>query len=168
MIDKGAVLPTHTPSKPNNIVEDAVMPITIYTVPTEWQQKIWETPNALFSCTEEEKWEMIMFELFEPSMLGEGNPFYGKTHTEEWKRNKSNQTKGENNPMYGTKRGKECSNGGLYGKQNGMYGTKRGKECVNKRMTCPLCGIESNSSNIKVHITKTHKKDWKECLNQHY
>lgn len=73
---------------------------------------------------------------------------------------------GKNNPMYGTKRGKECSNGGLYGEKNGMYGAKRGKECSNKRLICPLCGMESNSTNVKVHITKTHKMDWKKCLSQ--
>ena len=101
--------------------------------------------------------------------LPELNSFYGKTHTKEWKDAASKRTSGKNNPMYGKKRGKECANGvDVSGENNPMYGKKRGKECSNKRLTCPLCGMESTSTNIKVHITKTHKKDWKECLNQHY
>ena len=55
-------------------------------------------------------------------------------------------------------------NGARAGKNNTMYGTKRGEECANKRMKCPLCDLESNSSNIKRHITKTHKLEWKNVL----
>ena len=32
---------------------------------------------------------------------GENNPFYGKTHTEEWRREQSEKMSGENNPRYG-------------------------------------------------------------------
>lgn len=32
---------------------------------------------------------------------GEGNPMYGTTHTEEWRKNHSDKMKGDNNPMYG-------------------------------------------------------------------
>ena len=138
---------------------------TIYTVPEKWRMELWRNARVLPELDHEERWETIMIELLRPGPSGQNNGFFGKQHTKKWKLNASKRTSGKNNPMYGRKRGKECSNGGLYGKQNGMYGTKRGKECVNKRSTCPLCGMESNSSNIKRHITKTHNMDWKECLN---
>mgnify|MGYP003565643181 CR=1 FL=1 len=97
--------------------------------------------------------------------LRELNPFYGKSHSKEWKKEASKRNSGKNNPMYGRKRGKECSNGmDVSGENNPMYGKKRGKECSNKRLKCPLCGMESNSSNIKVHIKKTHKQEWKNVL----
>ena len=64
---------------------------------------------------------------------------------------------GENNGMFG-------KGHLLKGSSNGMYGTKRGAECTNTRMTCPLCDMESNSSNIKRHITVKHKQDWREIL----
>ena len=96
---------------------------------------------------------------------GELNPFYGKTHSKEWRKKASKRNSGENNPMYGKKRGKECSSGlDILGEKNPMYGKKRGKECSNKRLTCPLCGMESTSTNIKVHITKTHKEEWRSVL----
>lgn len=62
-------------------------------------------------------------------------------------------------------------NNGMFGKgyllkgaNNGMHGTKRGEECTNKRLSCPLCDMKSNSSNIKRHISVKHKLDWKEVL----
>ena len=108
-------------------------------------------------------------EPFDPSesYSGENNSFYGKKHTEETKQFLSQRQMGKNNPMYGRKRGKECSNGmDVSGDKNPMYGKGhliKGKT-QNKRLTCPLCGMESNSTNIKRHITKTHKRDWREVL----
>lgn len=40
-------------------------------------------------------------------LYGEMNPFYGKTHTDEWKKNQSLKTRGENNPFYGKKHSEE-------------------------------------------------------------
>ena len=74
---------------------------------------------------------------------------------------------GSENPMAGKSRKGEILGGAvtpLHGSKNGMYGTKRGAECTNTRMTCPLCDMESNSSNIKRHITVKHKQDWREIL----
>lgn len=34
---------------------------------------------------------------------GRRNPFYGKHHSKEWKRQESRRKKGKNNPMYGKK-----------------------------------------------------------------
>ena len=128
-----------------------------------WRWDLWNS-DALKELGED-RWQVIFHELQNPQdYSGENNGFYGHQHTEEWKKATSERTKGENNPMYGTKRGIECSNGGLFGEANGMHGTKRGGECANKRLTCPICGMESNSTNIKRHITKTHKLDWKTCL----
>ena len=116
----------------------------------------------------EDFWDDDGCEPFDPSLSfsGEMNGFYGKTHTEETKRLFSKQRTGKNNPMYGAKRCKECSNGGLYGEANGMYGKGhliKGKT-QNKRLTCPLCGMESNSTNIKVHIRKTHEENWQDVI----
>lgn len=137
---------------------------TIYTVPEKWRMDLWRNPKVLPYLSLEERWETIMIELIKPGPSGENNSFFGKTHTDEWKKESSQRNSGKNNPMYGRKRGKECSNGGLFGKRNGMYKTTRGKECKNKRLICPICGIESNSTNIKVHITKTHKQEWRNVL----
>ena len=79
----------------------------------------------------------------------------------------SGKMSGSNNPMYGKSRKGEILGGAvtpLHGSDNGMYGTKRGDECINTRLSCPLCDMESNSSNIKRHITIKHKKDWRELL----
>lgn len=81
---------------------------------------------------------------------------------------KERDMSGDKNPMAGKSRKGEKLGGAvnpLYGSKNGMYGTKRGAECANTtRMTCPLCDMESNLSNIKRHITITHKQNWREIL----
>ena len=61
-------------------------------------------------------------------------------------------------------KGKKHKPGFGVGEKNGMFGTKRGKECATKRIKCPICGMESNSSNIKRHITITHNQEWKIVL----
>lgn len=64
---------------------------------------------------------------------------------------------GQNNGMH--------SKGHLItGDKNGMFGTTRGKECTNKRLICPICQLESNSSNIKRHIKIKHNREWMDVL----
>lgn len=67
---------------------------------------------------------------------------------ERFKGHSHNGTKaGKNNPMWG------------------KFGYNNGKT-ANARLVCPICKMESNSSNIKRHITKTHNMDWRKCLNR--
>lgn len=62
--------------------------------------------------------------------------------------------------------GKSHKPGFMVGENNSMYGKGdllKGKT-KNKRLTCPICNLESNSSNIKRHIKIKHNQEWKDVL----
>jgi len=69
--------------------------------------------------------------------LGENNPHYGKNHTNEWKKQKSIQSKGKNNPMY----------------NKNVYNTwvkKYGKEIADKKLSIfkdKMSNVTSNENN---------------------
>lgn len=134
------------------------MPTDIYTVSEKWRMDLWRNPKVLPYLSHEERWQIIMLELDNEIV----NSFYGKNHTDEWKRNASIRTSGKNNPMYGTKRGKECSNGGLFGEKNGMYGKSRKGEKLGGTVN-PLFGT-NNGMYGKKHSENAKEKQRQAAL----
>jgi hypothetical protein len=98
---------------------------------------------------------------------GENHPLYGKTHSEESKKKISDANKGEKNPMYGKKLSEETKKklseamrGKYEGENHPNYGKKLSEETKRKmsdaqkgkpkpKITCPHCGKEGGSSNMK-------------------
>ncbi|ULA52519.1 hypothetical protein [Enterobacter phage vB-EclM_KMB20] len=72
---------------------------------------------------------------------GENNPFYGKTHSDEFSKAHSNRMSGSKNPMYG-RTGDDCPNGRLTGKDNPFYGKTHNEEAKLK------CGLKNRKSPV--------------------
>ena len=69
------------------------------------------------------------------NVSGKDNPFYGKTHSDEFSIKHSARMSGTKNPMYG-RTGDNCPNGRLIGKDNPFYGKTHSKS------TKIVCGIK--------------------------
>ena len=99
------------------------------------------------------------------SPTGELNPFYGKSHSQEWKKEASKRSSGKNNPMYGVSRKGEFLGGAvtpLFGEANGMYGVSRKGERVGGAVT-PLFG-EANGMYGKTHSEEAKEKQREAAL----
>lgn len=118
---------------------------------------------------------------------GENHPFYGKHHTEEWKKARSGKNhplygkhlsddykekiklgmpdmSGENNPMYDKHHSKETIEKikkAISGENNPNYGKHRSKEMIEKlKKTRILRGLNKpeNSPNYGKHFSKKHRE----------